>query len=138
MSGPPKKPTQLKIVSGTVRADREAPPAVVFDPLAGVPDPVDWLPNAHAVSEWRRLAPVLVANRLLAAADLSTFGHMCALHGKMVQLWAAGEAPTGHMVAQYNALAAAFGLSPAWRGKVKPIDDTDSTNKFSKFKKPAG
>jgi hypothetical protein len=64
------KPAQLKIVSGTVRPDREAPPSVVFDPLAGVPDPVDWLPNAHAVSEWRRLAPVLVANKLLAAADL--------------------------------------------------------------------
>ena len=76
------------------------------------------------------------ANKILAEADLSTFGHMCALHGKMVQLWAAGEAPTGHMLAQYNTLAAAFGLSGAWRGKVKPIGDKDEGNKFAKFKAP--
>lgn len=102
--------------------------------MDAAPDPVDWLPNAHAVNEWRRLAPILVANKLLTAADLSAFGHLCALHGKMVQLWAAGESPTGHMVAQYNALASAFGLSPAWRGKVKPVGDKDKGNQFAKFK----
>ena len=138
MSGPPKKPPHLKAVAGTVRADREPPPGVEFAPMDGIPPPVDWLPNAHAVNEWRRLAPILVANKLLAEADLSAFGHMCALHGKMVQLWTAGEAPTGHMVAQYNTLASAFGLSPAWRGKVKPIGDKDAGNSFGKFKKPTG
>ena len=103
-------------------------------PISDVPPPPDWLPNAHAVNEWRRLAPILVANKLLAEADLSAFAHMCAVHGKMVQLWTAGETPTGHMVSQYNALAAAFGLSPAWRGKVKIGADKDAGNKFSKFK----
>jgi phage terminase small subunit len=138
MPGPPRKPSHLKAVSGTAQPCRAAPPSVEFEPLADIPDPVDWLPNAHSVNEWRRLAPILVANKLLAPADLSSFGHMCALHGKMVQLWAAGEAPTGHMVAQYIALASAFGLSPTWRGKVKPIGDQDKANTFSKFKKPAG
>ena len=136
MSGPPKKPRHLKAVAGTARPDRAPVTVVEFEPVMAVPSPVDWLPNAHAVNEWNRLAPILVANKLLADADLSTFGHLCALHGKMVQLWAAGEAPTGHMVAQYNALAAGFGLSPAWRGKVKPIGDQDAANKFAKFKKP--
>lgn len=136
MSGPPRKPSHLKAVAGTSRPDREPEVGVEFTPLAGTPLPVDWLPNAHAVNEWRRLAPILVANRLLAEADLSAFGHMCALHGKIVQLWAAGEAPTGHMVAQYNALASAFGLSPAWRGKVKPIGDKSSANPFEKHKRP--
>jgi hypothetical protein len=135
MSGPGKKLPQLKIISGTVRGDREAPAGLEVDPLDAIPAPVDWLPNVHAVNEWKRLAPILVANKILAEADLSTFGHMCALHGKMVQLWAAGEAPTGHMIAQYNALASAFGLSAAWRGKVKPIGaDKEQGNKFSKFK----
>ena len=138
MSGPPPKPRHLKSISCTERGDREAPPSVEFEPMGGIPAPVDWLPNAHAVNEWRRLAPILVANKLLTEADLSPFGHLCSLHGKMVQLWAAGEAPTGHMVAQYNALASAFGLSPAWRGKVKPIGDKDAGNSFQKFKKPAG
>lgn len=136
MPGPPKRPSHLKAIAGTDRPDRAAPVVIDVPALNHVPPPVDWLPNVHAVNEWRRLAPMLVANKILAEADLSTFGHMCALHGKMVQLWAAGEAPTGHMLAQYNTLAAAFGLSGAWRGKVKPIGDKDEGNKFAKFKAP--
>lgn len=137
MAGPPKRPTHLKAISGTERPDRAAPVGVVLPTLDAVPAPVDWLPNAHATNEWRRLAPILVANKLLTEADLSAFGHLCALHGKMVQLWSAGESPTGHMVAQYNALAAAFGLSPAWRGKVKPVADKEKGNAFGQFKRPA-
>jgi hypothetical protein len=48
-----------------------------------------------------------------------TLGHLCALHGKIAQLYAAGEAPTGHMVAQYRGLANDFGLTPVAQGKVK-------------------
>jgi phage terminase small subunit len=134
MPGPPKRASHLKIISGTDVPKRRAE-GTELPPLTEIPDPPDWLPNAHSVTEWKRLAPILVANKLLAEADVSPFGHMCALHGKMVQLWVAGEAPTGHMVNQYNALASAFGLSPAWRSKVKPIGTKDSTNKFAKLTK---
>lgn len=134
MPGPAKRPSHLKAIAGTARPDRVEAPGVVVPLLDSIPEPVDWLPNAHAVTEWRRLAPLLVVNRMIGAADLSTFGHLCALHGKMVQLWAAGEAPTGHMVAQYNAIASAFGLAPAWRGKVKPIDEKGKGNKFAALK----
>src|SRR4051812_24207418 len=126
MPGPSKTPPSLKVISGTARADPAPERSVEVAPLADIPSPGDWLPNVHAVNEWRRLAPLLVANKLLAESDLSTFGHMCSLHGKMVQLWAAGEAPTGHLIAQYNALASAFGLSAAWRGKVKPLADKET------------
>lgn len=100
------------------------------------PEAPDWLPNAHARKEWDRLVPILMANRLLTTAALSTLGHLCSLHGKIVQLWAAGEAPTGHMLAQYNALASAFGLAPSWAGKVKPSGEGEKANGFAKFKKP--
>ncbi len=138
MPGPQKRPVALKVIAGTDRVDRPALVGVELPALDQVPSPPDWLPNAHAVNEWQRLAPILTANRLLSEADLSSFGHLCGLHGKIVQLWAAGEAPTGHMLAQYNSLAGAFGLAPAWRGKVKPIGDKDTSNKFDKFKKPTG
>ena len=133
----PRKPRALKVVAGTDQPCRRESDPVNLPALDEVPAAPDWLPNAHAQKEWLRLAPILVTNKLLAAADLSALGHLCAVHGKMVQLWSAGEAPTGHMVAQYNALAAAFGLSPSWRGKVKPVGDKDAGNKFGKFKSPA-
>ena len=133
----PRKPQGLKVISGTQRPDREPAQLEQVEVLETVPAPPDWLPNAHAKKEWERLAAILVDHRLLAAADLPAFAHLCAVHGKMVQLWSAGEAPTGHMVAQFNALAAAFGLAPAWRAKVKPVGDKDAGNKFGKFKNPA-
>lgn len=138
MPGPSRRPSTLKVISGTTRPDREAQAGVDLPSLSAVPPPPDWMPNAHAVREWQRLAPILVANKLLAEPDLGALGHLCALHGKIVQLWTAGETPTGHLLAQFNTLAGAFGLSPAWRGKVKPIGDKGSENPFAKFKRTDG
>lgn len=135
MPGPTRKPAALRVIAGTSRADRDAPAGVDLPLVDDEPPPPDWLPNAHAVKEWERLVPILTANNLLTTAALSTLGHLCSLHGKIVQLWAAGEAPTGHMLAQYNALAAAFGLAPSWAGKVKPSAEGEKKNGFAKFKK---
>lgn len=137
LRGPPPKHPHLKVVAGTKRRD-DPVPSVELPALSGAPDAPDWLPNAHSIKEWNRLAPILVANKMLAEADTGPLAHLCALHGKIVQLWAAGEGPTGHMQAQYNALASAFGIAPGWRGKVKPIGDKDAANKFAKFTKPTG
>lgn len=132
----PRKPAHLKAIAGTAQPCRKPEPSIQVPALSAPPKPVDWLPNAHAKKEWNRLAPLLVANGLLSEADLSTFGHMCALHGKLVQLWSAGESPTGHMLAQYNALASAFGLAAAWRGKVKPSGEAEKANPFARNGKP--
>jgi phage terminase small subunit len=119
MPGPSKRPAQLKAIAGTERQDRAAPAPVDLPLVAFAPSAPDWLPNAHAVKEWERLAPILTANKLLTEAGCSALGMLCALHGKLVQLWAAGEAPTGHMMAQYRNLVNDFGLTPVAQGKVK-------------------
>ena len=134
----PRKPRTLKVVAGTDRADRE--PAVVVDlPLVdSVPKAPDWLPNAHAIKEWDRLAPILHANKLLTEAGLSALGHLCALHGKVVQLYAAGEAPHASMVSQLRGLVNDFGLTPVAQGKVKPSGEKETGNKFAGIgKRPA-
>jgi phage terminase small subunit len=136
MPGPTRRPSNLKVISGTARPDRHVEPGAALPLVADAPPAPDWMPNAHAVREWDRLAPMLVANKLLAEADLGALGHLCALHGKIVQLWTAGETPTGHLLAQFNTLAQAFGLSPAWRSKVKPIADEKAGNRFTKFRAP--
>lgn len=115
----PKKPHNLKVIAGTVRPDREDPQMVDLPLVVDAPPP-DWLPNAHAMKEWNRLAPMLTANRLLTEAGTSVLGQMCALHGKLVQLWSAGEAPNSSLLAQYRGLVNDFGLTPAAHGKVKP------------------
>lgn len=62
---------------------------------------------------------------------------MCALHGKIVQLYAAGESPNASMVAQYRALANDFGLTPVAQGKVRPSGEAPKDNPFSRNKRPA-
>ena len=129
----PAKPARLKAVSGTARPDRaQGVPVVELPTIGVVPDAPDWLPNGHAIREWDRLAPILVANGLLTEGGVSALGVLCALHGKVVQLFAAGEAPTGHMVAQYRNLINDFGLTPVAQGKVKAVNGSEKPqNKFS-------
>ena len=134
----PRKPTSLKVVAGTDRPCRRPESAPVEMPaLDHIPDPPDWLPNAHAVKEWQRLAPILTANKLLTEAGLSALGQLCALHGKVVQLYTAGEAPVASMVAQLRGLMNDFGLTPVAQGKVKAGgDETKAGNKFAGLAKP--
>lgn len=133
MPGPPRKPTQLRLLAGTLRkGDPTAAGSRVELPLLDrVPDPPDWLPNAHAVAEWSRLAQILVANRLLTEGGLSALGMLCALHGKIVQLYAAGQAPTGALVAAWRCLTNDFGLTPAAQGRVRPGGPEPVGNKFA-------
>jgi phage terminase small subunit len=134
----PKKPSQLKIVAGTTRPDRPEIPAVELPVIDRVPDAPDWLPNAHAVKEWTRLAPIMVANKLLTEGGLSALGHLCSLHGKIVQLYAAGEAPNANMIGQWRSLTNDFGLTPAAQGKVRAVAAEPAGNKFAnRGKKPA-
>ncbi|MBN5158834.1 MULTISPECIES: hypothetical protein [unclassified Stenotrophomonas] len=133
----PRKPTALKVVAGTDRPDREAPAAAELPLVSDVPLAPDWMPNAHARKEWERLAPILHANKLLTEAGLSALGQLCALHGKTVQLYAAGEAPVASMVAQLRGLMNDFGLTPVAQGKVKPNGDTEKPgNAFAALGKP--
>ena len=130
------KPHNLKVVAGTARPDRIAP--VIEMPTIDAPPAPDWMPNAHAVKEWDRLASILAANRLLTEASLSALGQMCALHGKIVQLYAAGESPNASLIAQYRALANDFGLTPVAQGKVRPHGEAPAKNEFSNNgKRPA-
>ncbi|OCK46150.1 hypothetical protein BA766_15535 [Stenotrophomonas maltophilia] len=133
----PRKPTALKVVAGTDRPDREAAVAAELPLVSDVPPAPDWMPNAHARKEWERLAPILHANKLLTEAGLSALGQLCALHGKTVQLYAAGEAPVASMVAQLRGLMNDFGLTPVAQGKVKPNGDTEKPgNAFAALGKP--
>jgi phage terminase small subunit len=127
-----RKPAQLKAVAGTARKDREAPAPVDIPLVDSIPDAPDWMPNAHAVKEWNRLAVILTANKLLTEADLGALAHLCALHGKIVQLYAAGEAPTASLIGTLRNLENDFGLSPVARGKVNPAGTQDlKGNKFA-------
>lgn len=132
----PKKPNNLKVITGS-RQPKTAE-FVDFPVLDELPEAPNWLPNPHAVKEFDKLARILHANKLLTEGGVGALAQMCALYGKMVQLWSAGETPTGHMVAQYRALVNDFGLTPVAQGKVAASGEKPAGNKFANNGKKAG
>lgn len=107
---------------GTQRKDRlsqDTSISINESALTEIPLCPLWLPNAHAQNEWYRLAPVLIEMKLLTAGTLASFAQLCALHGKIVQLYSAGESPGASMLGTLRNLHNDFGLSPVAQGKVK-------------------
>lgn len=132
-----KVPTHLKLLASTDRKDRDTFPEIDLPLVDSVPPPPLWLPNAHATNEWLRLAPILIANKLLSIGALASFGQMCALHGKIVQLYAAGESPGASMIGALRNMHNDFGLTPASAGKVRGGDASSvpEGNSFSRVGK---
>lgn len=139
--GRPKLPHNLHVIAGTDRPDR--PPDVGIElPLAErCPDPPYWLPNAFAVAEWRRLAPILHNNRLLTEAGVSALAVLCSVHGQLVEAWTSGDPerqPPVSLIVAYRGFVNDFGLSPVAQGKVKPSGEAKTTNGFARNgKRPA-
>lgn len=137
MAGRPRKPQALKVISGTDQPCRrlEGEGVQVEEPLDEVPAAPDWLPNGHALKEWNRIAPILVANKLLTESSLQTLGVLCAVYGKIVQLYSAGESPIASQIAQYRGLAAEFGMTPMSLAKMKTPAAPEKVNRFSRHGK---
>lgn len=140
MPGPSPKPFALRVVHGTDTAKTREHLAQEPPAITKVPKPPDWLPNAHAVKEWNRLGAILVANGILNDTSITAFGHLCALHGKLVQIWAFGETPTGFLINQYRSLLSDFGITPGANARLRSRgivggtrdDGAGGTNPFAK------
>lgn len=117
-----KTPANVAYLRGTNRPDRlsaDTAPVVNAPLIESVPPPPLWLPNHHAVTEWVRLAPILIELKLLTEGSLSALAQLCALHGVVVQSYAAGIPPGASTLGTLRNLHNDFGLSPASQGKVR-------------------
>lgn len=129
----PGKPHALKVITGSRRIAKDAPITSTFPVIDAAPPAPQWLPNAHAVSEWNRLAPLLVANRLLTEPALQVLGHVCALHGVIVERMGKGQPPNAALISVYRGLINDFGLTPVAQVKVRPAGGEPSTaNPFAR------
>lgn len=106
-----RKPDHLKLLTGTARADRVAPATPALPPIDAVPIPPAWLTNLEAVREWHRLAPVMVACKLLNTGNLQILVQVCALHGRLVEMWTAGATPTAALIMAFRKLSNDLGLT---------------------------
>tara|TARA_R100000005_G_scaffold75323_1_gene42505 strand:- start:4393 stop:4773 length:381 start_codon:yes stop_codon:yes gene_type:complete len=122
----------LKLLAGTARPDRDKPGEADLPVIDQVPEAPEWLPNGHAVREFEKLAAFLHANKILTEASVVPLAHLAAIHGKLVQGYAAGITPSGHLLSQYRALCGDFGLTPANAHKVRANGDAGRRNPFAR------
>ena len=130
------KPTNIKALSGTIQKCRDAAKIEAFENLKTLdelPPCPDWMPNGHAVKEWDNVGRTLMANKMLCNADLPVLAQMCALHGKVVQLYSAGEYPHASLITALLGFYRDLGMTPVSRSKVKILNpDKPAGNKFAK------
>jgi hypothetical protein len=96
-----------------------------------VPPPPDWLPNAYAVKEWCRLAPLLVENNVLNENNIGALGQMCALHGRICAAWYTNGTPRDSWLRQHRQFSKDFGLD-AKQTAPRPAAPSTGTNAFLK------
>jgi hypothetical protein len=125
----PRKPDYLKRMAGS-RQPRSGS-RVELPRVEALPPPPDWL-DEHAVREWRRVGPILITANALSEGSLSAFAMLCALHGRLVQLFAADLLPPASLVAQWRALANDFGLTALGQQKLEvPAATVECDNPFA-------
>jgi hypothetical protein len=119
----------LKVLSNTQRNDRKVIEISAFTALDEVPPPPDWLINESAVSEWNRLAPILVRYQMLNVGNVTMLQHLCAIHGWMVKAWQSDEPPTAAFLTAYRLLSTDLGLS----GMALKIPNPVKASRFTKL-----
>jgi P27 family predicted phage terminase small subunit len=155
MSGPPKKPTALKLIAGNPGGKKL--PVNEPKPKIEVPSQPRHL-NAEARAEWDRLAPVLMRLKLLTRLDRAAFASYCVAWGRHVEAEeqlakASALAFTGNgypiinpwfiiskqSVEQMSKFLSEFGLTPAARTRIgtpappEPQGDDGQEEKRSHF-----
>lgn len=137
-----RNPPNVAYLRGTDRADRlSVDTAHLPDTalLSQIPVPPQWLPTPEAIKEWMRLCSILIEMKLLTEASLSPLAQLCALHGNIVKLYAAGMSPGASLLGALRNLQNDFGLSPLAQGKVKtdaPKEDPKPNGFSGRGRKP--
>jgi len=104
----------------------------VLPAINAVPSAPAWLTNMDAVREWNRLAPVLTANRLLHAGNLGLLAQLCAVHGRLVQIWSSDGRANAALVATYRMLSNSLGML-GWE-----LPQNAKPNRFANNSRAAG
>jgi P27 family predicted phage terminase small subunit len=149
-SGRKALPRELKLLRGTLRADREPRESPI--PVGNV-SPPRWLRGA-ALREWRRLAPTLVELRILRPTDRAAFIALCVAVGEFEEtvretsssasLFDSGKVRRApdlprllKLAETIRSLGGEFGLTPASRGRLALPGDEEKESDFERLRRQA-
>lgn len=148
-----KKPTQLKVVAGTDRKDRQNPAEPEFAELKAIDPPAEIAGDDMAVEKWRELAPALAKAGVLKVTDKDVLVLYCVAHSRY---WKAqrelddfgititnpvtgmpSRNPAAMILSEaYRQMTTAgsrLGLDPASRQNIAGKDKSVSQNRWAEF-----
>lgn len=133
-TGRPPKTAKALDLAGTARPDRPRKEQANFTPLLHVPDVPRWIDRDElAAAEWKRLAPLLIADNALAEKDLNTLAHLCIVQSEIMRSFR-GDVGVKGCHATYIKYASALGLAAGWRSRVVPSEAKKPENPFADLK----
>lgn len=121
---------------------RGVKPKIVADqaPLTRVPNAPAWF-STYALAEWKRVLPVLIARKVICAADLAQVETYCLMNGLVRQVEVERQLAGGVIDAKLfgvqnraaqtaRQIAATLGLDPVSRARMgagRDDEDTDTS-----------
>ncbi len=127
--------TAQKKAKGETRPCRLATADVLeFPQVKEVPDPPEWV-NNDGQSLWNEIAPALYRQKVLTEADLYALGHLCQLHGEIVDGYRRRLQPTAAQLSQLRMYFSEFGMTPSSRTRIGKGSDGKGENSFKKNKR---
>lgn len=140
-TGRPPKSQAQKALNGTLQKCRPQKEQANFTPLMYVPDVPKWIEGDDlAATEWRRLAPLLIADNALAEKDLQTLAHLCITQSRIMRNFRGDTEVDGEPISAagchttYIKYASALGLASGWRARVPVSETKKSANPFDELK----
>jgi hypothetical protein len=125
----------LKVISGTKRNDTPADPQPIplDQTLLELPPAPDTLPNDIARQEWVKVGTLLLSRGLLDETRITPFTIYCALTGKIMQKFQAGDVPAAHLIAQHKSLGKELGIIGGGE-KITGDKPAAETSRFASLK----
>lgn len=140
-TGRPPKSQAEKELRGTAQKCRPRKEQANFTPLVYVPDVPKWIAGDElAAAEWKRLAPLLIADNALAEKDLNTLAHLCVTQSVIMRAFRGDMDRDGKPMSAagchttYIKYASALGLASGWRARVPVSETKKPENPFADLK----
>lgn len=123
---------EQKQLKGETRPCRTSAQVVNFPAAESVPAAPSWVAYGAGLKLWDELAPLLFAQRVLSTVDVHALGHLCQLHGKIVDEYERRNTPTAAELSQLRMYFSEFGLTPSSRTRIGKTESGKPDNAFAR------
>lgn len=132
------QPNEVKKGKGEKRPCRLPDNIVEFPLSKKIPDAPAWLKSPDGKKLWLELAAPLFAQRVLSDVDVHALGHLCQLHGQIVDGYRRQVSPTAAELSQLRMYFSEFGATPSSRTRIGTTGNDKKGNRFGNNGKPDG